>query len=181
MCGKESSSRTKNRFLAVSAPGSPQDFSGNRQRWPTVQNLADSAISPKARLPRLNSQFKPRYPAGGYSPVHHRPSENYFSGDFSTPNAHKSGPNPAFLLCKQTVETGVFRQSDRPVKKIFDKPELRRLVKFVALRLHLTIPQDPANAPRKRKLFLKYIIMGYFCACRLCQRLIPAGKPSGGI
>ena len=54
------------------------------------------------------------------------------------------------------MKTGVFRQSDRPVKKIFDKLKLRRLVKFVALRLHLTIPQVPANAPGKRKLFLNY-------------------------
>ena len=44
--------------------------------------------------------------------LRHRSSENYLSDDFSVPNAHKPG-QIRFLLCNQTVKTGIFGQSDR--------------------------------------------------------------------
>ncbi len=39
-------SQSKNRFLAVSAPGNPKDFSGNWRGWSEAQNPQDSAVSP---------------------------------------------------------------------------------------------------------------------------------------
>ena len=38
------------------------------------------------------------------------------------------------------------------------------------LRPHLTIPQGLANAPRKHKVLLFFVLSGEFCGCRLCRR-----------
>ena len=46
--------QSKSRFHAVSAPGNPQDFRANWRGWPKAQ---DSAVSPRAKLPRLRLEI----------------------------------------------------------------------------------------------------------------------------
>ncbi len=62
-------SQSKNRFLAVSAPGNPKDFSGNWRGWQEAQNPQDSAFLPCRQNCRgSNFQFEPRHPAGKLAP-----------------------------------------------------------------------------------------------------------------
>ena len=61
-------SQSKDRFLAVPAPGNPQDFSGNGQGWPEAQNLQDSAASSNAKLLRLKLKISDARPGGGDAP-----------------------------------------------------------------------------------------------------------------
>ena len=60
-------SQSQNCFLAVSAPGNPQDFSANRQ-GPAAQNLQNPAVLPKAKPPRLKLKTRATAADGGDTP-----------------------------------------------------------------------------------------------------------------